>query len=93
MKCFHSRSDLIYALTAACQSLTEALNMEALGGTDQPTSTQNHTVDLSGVIAGSSTKVLAKCRMEYSPDEGVTLELSVRSDSEEACKLVMSAIA
>lgn len=76
----------------ACKSLIEVLNMEALGGTESPTSTSVHTLNLSGMVAGGGGKVLARCRMTYAAGQGVTLELGVRSEKEEVGRLVMSAI-
>ena len=37
--------------------------------------------------------VLARVRMMYEPSEGVTMELSVRAATDEACLFVLSAIA
>ena len=66
--------------------------MEALGGTDQPTSTSVHTLQLSGLVVGGGGKVLVRCRMTYSSSAGVTLELGVRAEKQEACDLVVAAI-
>lgn len=79
--------------TAACTSLVELLNMEPLGGTADPSSTSVHTLQLSGLVAGGGGKVLARCRMAYQAGQGVTLELSARAERQEACDLVMAAIA
>ena len=80
--------------TAACDSIIEILNMEPLGGTEDPTSTSVHTLQLAGLVVGSGNagKALVRCRMAYSKAEGVTLELGVRAEREEACSLVISAI-
>ncbi|KIL71591.1 hypothetical protein M378DRAFT_155184 [Amanita muscaria Koide BX008] len=80
------------SLKAACDSIVEVLNMEALGGTEAPTSTSVHTLQLSGLVTGGGGKVLTRCRMTYSQDQGVTLELSVRAESREACDLVLAAV-
>ncbi|KDQ14000.1 hypothetical protein BOTBODRAFT_175125 [Botryobasidium botryosum FD-172 SS1] len=80
------------SLKAACDSIIEILNMEALGGTEHPASTSVHTLNLSGLVAGGGGKVLARCRMTYSSGTGVTLEMGVRAEQEQACKLVISAI-
>ena len=77
---------------AACDSIVEVLNMEALGGTEAPTSTSVHTLQLSGLVTGGGGKVLARCRMTYSREQGVTLELSVRAERQEACDLVLAAV-
>jgi len=80
------------SLKAACDSLVEILNMEALGGTENPTSTSVHTLNLSGLVTGGGGKVLARCRMTFSSGQGVTLELSVRAEQEAAARLVIAAI-
>jgi coatomer protein complex subunit gamma len=68
------------------------LNMEALGGSEQPTSSSVHTLNLSGIVSGGGGKVLCRCRMTYSSGTGVTLELGVRAEQESACRLVIGAI-
>jgi coatomer protein complex subunit gamma len=73
-------------------SLLSVLGMEPLGGTEVPTSTTVHTLTLSGLVAGGGGKVLARSRMTFSTGQGVTLELSVRAEKEEAVNLIMSAI-
>ncbi|OXG33702.1 coatomer subunit gamma [Cryptococcus neoformans Bt120] len=85
------------SLREACRSLVEVLGMLPLGGTDTPTSNSVHTLNLAGLavpIADDerSSKVLARCRMTYAPGAGVTIELSVRAEEEEAARLVMAAI-
>ena len=84
----------ILFFTAACDSIIEILNMQALGGTEDPTSTSVHTLQLAGVGvgAGGAGKALVRCRMTYSKNQGVTLELGVRAEREEACSLIVSAI-
>ncbi|KAF9015744.1 armadillo-type protein [Cyathus striatus] len=64
------------SLKAACDSIVEVLNMEPLGGSEVPSSTSVHTLQLSGLVAGGGGKVL-----------GVTLELAVRAEKQEACTL------
>ncbi|KAF8899210.1 coatomer protein [Infundibulicybe gibba] len=80
------------SIKAACDSIIEVLNMEALGGTEVPSSTSVHTLQLSGLVAGGGGKVLARCRMTFSRGEGVTLELAVRAEKQEACDLVLAAV-
>lgn len=80
------------SLRDACKSLIEVLGMEPLGGTESPSSQSVHTLNLSGMVAGGGGKVLTRCRMTYSPGAGVTLELSVRAEQQEATELVMAAI-
>ncbi|KAF8559932.1 coatomer subunit gamma [Imleria badia] len=77
---------------AACDSIIEILNMEPLGGTETPSSTSVHTLQLSGLVTGGGGKVLVRCRMTFSKGQGVTLELGVRAEQESACALVVSAI-
>jgi coatomer protein complex subunit gamma len=80
--------------SAACDSIIEILNMQALGGTEDPASTTVHTLQLAGLVvgAGGAGKALVRCRMTYSKTQGVTLELGVRAEKEEACSLIVSAI-
>ena len=66
--------------------------MEPLGGTESPASTSIHTLHLSGLLIGGGGKVLVRCRMTFSHGEGVTLELGVRAEKEEACNLVLAAV-
>jgi len=80
------------SLKAACDSIVEVLNMEALGGTEVPSSTSVHTLQLSGLVTGGGGKVLVRCRMTYSQGQGVTLELGVRAERQEACELVIAAV-
>ncbi|KAK4055614.1 coatomer subunit gamma [Microbotryomycetes sp. JL201] len=81
------------SLKSACVTLVELLNMEPLGGTEQPTSTSVHTLNLSGLVAGGGGKVLARARMTYQNGKGVTMELTVRAEKESAAQLVLNAIA
>ncbi|KAK4057946.1 coatomer subunit gamma [Microbotryomycetes sp. JL221] len=81
------------SLKSACDTLVELLNMEALGGTEQPTSTSVHTLNLSGLVAGGGGKVLARARMTFQTGKGVTMELTVRAEKEAAAQLVLNAIA
>ncbi|KAL5495064.1 SEC21 [Sanghuangporus weigelae] len=80
------------SIKAACDSIIEILNMEPLGGSENPTSTSVHTLQLSGLVIGGGGKVLVRCRMTYSSNSGVTLELGVRAEKQEACNLVVAAI-
>lgn len=66
--------------------------MEALGGTEVPSSTSVHTLQLSGLVTGAGGKVLVRCRMTYSQGQGVTLELGVRAEKQEVCDLVLAAV-
>jgi len=80
-------------LLAACDSIIELLHMEPLGGSQIPASgTTVHTLQLSGLLTGGGGKILARCRMTFSRGEGVTLELGVRGEKQEACQLVIAAI-
>ncbi|KAJ9113093.1 hypothetical protein QFC20_001980 [Naganishia adeliensis] len=80
------------SLKAACDSLIEVLNMDPLGGTEHPSSSSVHTLNLSGILCGGGGKVLARCRMTFQAGAGVTLELGVRAEQESACSLVIGAI-
>lgn len=82
--------DVLYL--AACDSIIEVLNMEPLGGSETPQSTSVHTLNLSGIVSGGGGKVLARCRMTFSRGQGVTLELGVRAEKQEACNLVLAAV-
>ncbi|KAG8809572.1 coatomer subunit gamma [Serendipita sp. 399] len=80
------------SIKAACESLMEVLNMEALAGTDNPSSTAVHTLLLSGLVAGGGGKVLARCQMAFTASSGVSLRLNVRAEKEEVAQLLISAI-
>lgn len=70
--------------------------MQALGGTDLPTSLTVHTLNLSGsvVTVPQKANVLARCRMTFAgKGEGVTMELTARGQRSEAVQLIMGAIA
>lgn len=79
-------------LADAVKSLVELLGMEPLGGTETPTSNSFHTLNMSGLVTGGGGKVLARCRMTFAAGSGVTLELGVRAEKEEAVGLIMAAI-
>ncbi|PPQ77020.1 hypothetical protein CVT25_014837 [Psilocybe cyanescens] len=80
------------SLKAACDSIIEVLNMEPLGGSEIPSSTSVHTLQLSGLVTGGGGSVLVRCRMTFSRGQGVTLELGVRADKQEVCDLVLAAV-
>jgi len=81
------------SIKAACDSIVEILNMEPLGGSQNPApGTTVHTLQLSGLLTGGGGKIVARCRMTFSRGEGVTLELGVRGEKEDACRLVITAI-
>ncbi|KIY46305.1 Coatomer, gamma subunit [Fistulina hepatica ATCC 64428] len=80
------------SIKAACDSIVELLNMEPLGGTETPASPSVHTLQLSGIVVGGAGKVLVRCRMTYSRDQGVTLELGVRAENQAVCDLVVVAV-
>lgn len=82
----------ILTCAAACDSIVEILNMQPLGGSEDPQSTSVHTLQLSGLVAGGGGKVLVRCRMTYSKAQGVTLELGVRAEKQEAANLIVAAI-
>lgn len=66
--------------------------MEPLGGSEQPTSTSVHTLNLSGMVPGGGGKVVVRCRMTFAAGAGVTLELGVRAEQDSVVQLVMGAI-
>lgn len=91
-----------FALTAleslkqACETLVDLFGMQALGGSDLPTSTSVHTLNLAGYVltVPQKAKVLARCRMTFAgKGEGVTMELTVRGNSDEAVQLILGSIA
>lgn len=82
----------IQICVAACDSIIEILNMQPLGGSEEPQSTSVHTLQLAGLVAGGGGKVLVRSRMTYSKAQGVTLELGVRAEKQEAANLVVAAI-
>jgi coatomer protein complex subunit gamma len=67
--------------------------MEPLGGSEVPSSTSVHTLNLSGLVCGGGGKVLARSRMTFAAGQGVTMELAVRAEQADAAQLVISAIA
>jgi coatomer protein complex subunit gamma len=66
--------------------------MEPLGGTEQPSSTSVHALQLSGLVVGGGGIVLVRSRMTYTKGQGVALELSVRAENQEACNLVLTTV-
>ncbi|GBC03868.1 hypothetical protein RclHR1_05380005 [Rhizophagus clarus] len=86
-----------FALTASkslkdsCTTLIELLGMSPVENSGTPTSSSVHTLMLSGTFLGG-IKVLARNRMTYAPSTGVTMELSVRSSSEEISRIVIGAV-
>lgn len=87
----------IGSIKEAVTSLIDLLSMHPLEGTEEPTSTAVHTLLLAGravpLSGAQGPKVLARVRMSFQHGEGVTIELATRSENEEACTLVISAIA
>ena len=77
---------------AACNSVIEILNMQPLGGSEEPSAPTVHTLQLSGLVGGGGGKVLVRCRMTYSKAQGVTLEVGVRAEQQAAADLVIAAI-
>ncbi|KAH8916066.1 Coatomer, gamma subunit [Atractiella rhizophila] len=80
------------SLKAACTTLIDLLSMEALGGSDNPSSGAVHTLQLSGIVCGGGGKVLARCRMTFSAGSGVTMEMTVRGEKPASAALVLGAI-
>ena len=65
--------------------------MEPLGGSEVPSSTLVHTLQISGLVIGGGGKVLVRCRMTYLKGQGA-LEWSVRAEKQEVCDLVLAAV-
>ncbi|PWN45741.1 putative coatomer gamma-2 subunit [Ceraceosorus guamensis] len=90
-----------FALTAldglqnACTTLIELLGMQPLGGSETPTSTSVHTLNLSGYVVSSKgpLNTLVRARMSFKSGEGVILELAIRAQDQSAVNLVLGAIA
>ncbi len=66
--------------------------MQAIGGTDTPTSTSTHNMHLYARTL-SGEKVAAVVRMAFSAKSGVTLKISARSESANAAADVAGGIA
>ncbi|KDN41528.1 putative coatomer gamma-2 subunit [Tilletiaria anomala UBC 951] len=83
------------SLKSACDTLVELFGMQPLGGSESPASSSVHTLMLSGLVAlpKKPAKVLARCRMTFEEESGVTMELAVRGEEQSAVDLVISAIA
>lgn len=79
------------SLVEVCTQLIDLFGMQPLGGTEHPTDQFLHTLKLSGLVAGGG-KVLAQCRMTYSPSRGVALELGVRAEAEKDAQLLLGAL-
>ncbi|KAG9290005.1 hypothetical protein G9A89_010311 [Geosiphon pyriformis] len=82
----------INGLKEACDKLIGLLGMSAVENSGAPQSTSVHTLLLSGMFLGG-VKLLAKSRMTYAPSNGVTMELSIRSQNLEISRFVVGAIA
>ncbi|KAI9227982.1 MAG: adaptin N terminal region-domain-containing protein [Piptocephalis tieghemiana] len=80
-------------LTEACDTLVDILGMLPVGETGRPGSHSGtmHTLLLEGLFLGG-TKALVRSRMTYAPGSGVTMEFSVRSESDEVSQLLVEAI-
>ena len=94
--CEPSLTVFVPLVTAACETLVDLFGMQALGGSELPTSTTVHTLNLSGRVMTVPQKanVLARCRMTFAgKGEGVTMELTARGQREEAVQLILGAIA
>ncbi|POW06911.1 hypothetical protein PSTT_08602 [Puccinia striiformis] len=81
------------SLKSACDTIIELLNMEPLGGSENPSSTTVHTLQLAGILCGGEGNILVRTRMTFSPEQGVTIEMSARAEKQKAVQLVLSAIA
>ncbi|KAJ7228018.1 hypothetical protein B0H12DRAFT_233657, partial [Mycena haematopus] len=81
----------VESLKAVCDSIIDVLNMEPFGGTEVPTSSSVHTLQLSALAICGGRKVLVLCRVTFSQSVGVTLELGVRAEKQDVCQHVVSA--
>lgn len=79
-------------LQEACKDLIALLGMQALDNTGTVQGSNVHTMTLSGIFIGG-IRVLARCRMTYDSATGVTLQLAIRSASEEVSLVMIGAIA
>ncbi|GJJ76910.1 coatomer subunit gamma [Entomortierella parvispora] len=79
-------------LQEACRDLIALLGMQALDNTGTVQGSNVHTMTLSGIFIGG-IRVLARCRMTYDSATGVTLQLAIRSASEEVSLVMIGAIA
>ncbi|KAK9473129.1 adaptin N terminal region-domain-containing protein [Dipodascopsis tothii] len=82
----------ISGLQAACETVTTALSMQALEGSDVPLSSSTHVLKIFGrTLTGK--KVVAQVRMAYSAKTGVTLKITARGENENVVDLVVGGIA
>ncbi|MBW0529587.1 hypothetical protein O181_069302, partial [Austropuccinia psidii MF-1] len=85
------------SLKSACETIIELLNMEPLGGTENPTSNSVHTLQLSGILCENNEKgsgnILVRIRMTFNSEQGVTMEMAIRAEKQKSVELVLSAIA
>jgi coatomer protein complex subunit gamma len=66
--------------------------LQALEGTDVPTSTATHTLKLFGkTVTGG--RIAATIRMAYSAKSGVTSRITVRGEEEGVAALVIGSVA
>ncbi|KAG0045986.1 coatomer subunit gamma [Gryganskiella cystojenkinii] len=79
-------------LQEACKDLIALLGMQALENSGTVQGSNVHTMVLSGIFIGG-IRVLARCRMTYDSATGVTLQLAIRSASEEVSLVMIGAIA
>ncbi|KAF9415898.1 coatomer subunit gamma [Podila epigama] len=79
-------------LQEACRDLITLLGMQALENSGTVQGSNVHTMVLSGIFIGG-IRVLARCRMTYDSSTGVTLQLAIRSASEEVSQVLIGAIA
>lgn len=79
-------------ITDATEQLARTLSLQALEGTDVPTSTATHTLKLFGkTVTGG--RIAATIRMAYSAKSGVTSRITVRGEEEGVAALVIGSVA
>jgi hypothetical protein len=82
------------SLQGAADTIKDHLAMSVFYGSDVVSAkAKNHTMCLAGVVCLSTRQpLLAKAKLFYTADGGVTLELHVRGCSEEARTLVLQSL-
>jgi coatomer protein complex subunit gamma len=85
------KKKIFFLFIDSCTTLIDLLGMSPVENSGTPTSSSVHTLMLSGTFLGG-IKVLARNRMTFAPSSGVTMELSVRSSSEEISRIVIGAV-
>ncbi|KAJ6264068.1 hypothetical protein Dda_0209 [Drechslerella dactyloides] len=83
--------ETVKGIEDAVNLIVSTLSMQPLEGTDVPLFTSTHVLKLFGKSI-SGGKVIAMVRMAYSTANGVTVQLTVRSEEADVGKLVANAL-